>query len=275
MDAGIRFILILIGALLLIAIIWDVVKKRENQSKRKDEAKDINSTRLSPSIGIQDEPKIQEPSIEISNIEEPSLSFNAGADQNQATSTLIEDEDSDVIVTRVSNVPPASAATSKQNSSVSNFKKSESKPQTQEAPKPKAPLRSISISIVSLDKGGFNGAKLLEALQAVYMFHGKMNIFHRYKFNDGTGNLLFSMASLVEPGNFDLSTIKSKFFPGVTLFYAIEQVAEPEESLDAMLKYAKQLAYRLNGQLLDQYHKPLTIHQIEDYKDNLKRVVNA
>lgn len=252
MDTGIRFILILIGALLLIAIIWDVVKKRESNSKT---SKHTDGNSLDTGTNQHKEPKL-ELKNEIIDDSITRMSDNATDITRGEISTTTDNYEI---------IPEQTNAT---NTDIAEGQGASSK---KEAPKT---LSSISISIVSIDQKGFPGERLLDALKAVYMYHGDMNIFHRFKFNDGTGDVLFSMASATEPGTFDKDTINSEFFPGITLFFAVEQVKDAEESLDSMLKYAKQLAFRLNGQLLDQYHKPLTINQIEDYKENLKRVVN-
>ena len=59
----------------------------------------------------------------------------------------------------------------------------------------------------------FEGRRLIEALQAVGLQHGKFSIFHRATPDGAT---IFSVASLVEPGTFDLDQIAGPAIPRVS-----------------------------------------------------------
>jgi FtsZ-interacting cell division protein ZipA len=136
------------------------------------------------------------------------------------------------------------------------------------------PISTISISIIAKHNNLFAGTKLLEAIDAVSMVYGSMNIFHRYQYDDGSGNYLFSLASAIEPGCFNKTQMSVQNFTGITLFFNVNDVKSAEDSLDNMLKIAKQLSFRLNGDLQDKDHKPLTINQIEEYREALKQIAN-
>ncbi|WP_288453085.1 cell division protein ZipA C-terminal FtsZ-binding domain-containing protein, partial [uncultured Microbacterium sp.] len=51
------------------------------------------------------------------------------------------------------------------------------------------------------------GPALVETVTHYGLRYGDMNIFHHY--DEATGQPAFSMASAVEPGTFDLSTLDS------------------------------------------------------------------
>ena len=61
----------------------------------------------------------------------------------------------------------------------------------------------------------FGGRELIDALRAVGLEHGKFSIFHKLA---PSGATLMSVASLVEPGTFDLDRIEAQRFPGISLF---------------------------------------------------------
>ena len=68
------------------------------------------------------------------------------------------------------------------------------------------------------------GADLLNTILGVGFRYGAMKIFHRHLLDDGSGPVLFSMANLLNPGTFDLNTIRQLQIPGVTLFMALDDI---------------------------------------------------
>jgi cell division protein ZipA len=79
------------------------------------------------------------------------------------------------------------------------------------------PQKIVTLRLVARDGGSFRGDELILSLRGIGMRHGKFGIFHRY---DGSNeeDTIFSAASLVEPGSFDLTNIKEQELPGISLF---------------------------------------------------------
>ena len=119
------------------------------------------------------------------------------------------------------------------------------------------------------DPKGFNGGVLKQILESANLNYGKMNIFHRYD-DENEGEILFSVASAVEPGFFDVKSIDIQHIPGITIFMVFSKVADPLKAFDALVRTARQLAFSLNGELRDKYRNPLTLQTIDSYKSNLK-----
>jgi cell division protein ZipA len=74
------------------------------------------------------------------------------------------------------------------------------------------PQKIVTLRLVARDGGSFRGDELILSLRGIGMRHGKFGIFHRY---DGSNeeDTIFSAASLVEPGSFDLTNIKEQELP--------------------------------------------------------------
>lgn len=115
----------------------------------------------------------------------------------------------------------------------------------------------------------FEGRKLLEAFKEFHLYYGNMEIFHRYENMDGSGNIVFSIANATEPGIFDISTIESFKTPGLSLFFKIQNSNQAIFAFELMLRTAKQLAARLQGELKDDKRRILTPLSIERYREKV------
>lgn len=114
----------------------------------------------------------------------------------------------------------------------------------------------------------YRGYELLQALLSCGLRYGKQGIFHRQEQIVG-GAVLFSVASAVEPGIFDLPKISSFSTPGLTLFTEISKVSKPAEVFSLMLKTAQDLTRHLGGTILDANRQPLNSEKITAWQDAL------
>ena len=126
---------------------------------------------------------------------------------------------------------------------------------TDDAPieEPAAPpeQKIVTLRIVARNNGAFAGDELVLSLRGIGMRHGKFGIFHRFEGND-EDQIVFSAASLVEPGSFDLTNIKDQEIPGISLFMVLPGPMDGAEGFDLMMATARALAQSLNAELLDE-----------------------
>ena len=123
-----------------------------------------------------------------------------------------------------------------------------------------APQKIVTLRIVAHAKKSFAGDDLILTLRGIGLRHGKFGIFHRYDGND-EGRTVFSAASLVEPGSFDLENIKDQEIPGISLFLVLPGPIDAIEGFDQMMIAARTLAQSLNGELLDESGSTLSIQR--------------
>jgi len=122
---------------------------------------------------------------------------------------------------------------------------------------PSIPAMILQINVVA-KADDFEGPDILRVMQGVGMHPGDMNIFHRRDGSAGSGPVLFSMASMVEPGVFPLNAMEEFKTPGLTLF---AQLPGPQDGLamfSDMLFSAERIATELVGELQDETHSRLT-----------------
>jgi cell division protein ZipA len=98
------------------------------------------------------------------------------------------------------------------------------------------------------------------------MEFGDMNIFHYYAPDEPGKVRLFSLASATEPGEFDLDRIGNYFCSGLTLFSQLNNVPDPRQAFNLMLRAAEQLAEDLNGELRAGPRRPWDDNVLREYQ---------
>ena len=118
----------------------------------------------------------------------------------------------------------------------------------------------VTLRLIARDGGAFRGDELILSLRGIGLRHGKFGIFHRFDGNDEE-RTIFSAASLVEPGSFDLANIKEHEIPGISLFLVLPGPVDGVEAFDLMVEAARTLAQSLNAELLDESGSTLSIQR--------------
>jgi cell division protein ZipA len=118
----------------------------------------------------------------------------------------------------------------------------------------------VTLRIVARNNGAFPGDDLVLNLRGIGLRHGKFGIFHRQE-GGNEENVIFSAASLVEPGSFDLANIKDQEIPGISLFMILPGPMEGAEAFDLMMSTARALSQSLNAELLDESGSTLSIQR--------------
>lgn len=122
------------------------------------------------------------------------------------------------------------------------------------------PDKVVAVRIVAKGSAGFPGEKLILGLRGVGLRHGRFGIFHRHSDGDD-GPVRYSVASLVEPGSFDLTALKTSSYRGVSMFMMLPSELNAVESFDQMLDDARNLAGILDAELLDAEGNSLSIQR--------------
>ena len=117
-------------------------------------------------------------------------------------------------------------------------------------PPPKAVDRVVTLRLVSPQDKPMSAESVVIALRRHGLRHGRYGIFHR-EGKDGQ-QPVFSAASLVEPGSFDLSSLKEARLPGVSLFMVLPSPVDGVSAFDDMVHTARELAQELGADLFDE-----------------------
>lgn len=129
-----------------------------------------------------------------------------------------------------------------------------------EPPATGGPQKIMTLRLIGRNKKPFQGDELILSMRGIGLRHGKFGIFHRYDGNDES-RTVFSAASLVEPGSFDLANIKDQQIPGISLFLVLPGPVESVEAFDLMMATARALSQSLDAELLDESGSTLSIQR--------------
>ena len=123
-----------------------------------------------------------------------------------------------------------------------------------------APQKIVTLRLIGRDGANFKGDELILSMRGIGLRHGKFGIFHRID-GDDEERTIFSAASLVEPGSFDLTNIAEQEIPGISLFMVLPGPVDGVEAFDMMMEAARALAQSLNAELLDESGSTLSIQR--------------
>lgn len=137
-----------------------------------------------------------------------------------------------------------------------------------EAPQTRRIERRKILSLrLSFTPQRLEGGKLLENLQAESLEHGRYQVFHRLH---PDGAAIFSVASMVEPGTFELEKMSETCYPGITLFAQLPGPVAGMHALNELVACARRLQQSLGGTLQDERGVPLTVHRIERMRQEVR-----
>jgi len=118
----------------------------------------------------------------------------------------------------------------------------------------------VTLRLVARNRGSFRGDELILSMRGIGLQRGKFGIFHRFD-GDEESAAVFSAASLVEPGHFDVENIKEQEFPGISLFLVLPGPMDGVDAFDLMIAAARTLAQSLDGELVDESGSTLSIQR--------------
>ncbi len=104
----------------------------------------------------------------------------------------------------------------------------------------------------------FPGRELDAAMVKQDMFPGADQVYHRYRDENGSGSVLFSIANAINPGTFEFDAMNNFATPGLTFFMIVHDSDEALSIFDDLLSVAQSLERTLGGELKDERRSTLT-----------------
>ncbi|QGU31549.1 cell division protein ZipA [Thermochromatium tepidum] len=280
MDAStIRLILIVVGAILIVALyLWE--RHRERQGVYQDDHEDdglfdergahgphgIHQRRRAPILDQYDDEEWPDDEDSATKPSRPVKSWSRSrADKEPEHESRPED------------------ARTPMSEDVADSRSVKTSRKPAPPPPPKSPKRrEISVPdplliqlTVSARRYPFKGPDILEVAASCGLYPGEMDIFHCFDEFEDEIRVYFSMANMVKPGRFPFDDMDGFSTPGLVLFAQLEGDPEDMTILDEMLATARKLALSLNGDVLDETRRPLTVKKEEEMRqavlDNERR----
>ncbi len=129
----------------------------------------------------------------------------------------------------------------------------------------------VAVYVTAAGEQSFLGRDIEPVLRAVRMVPGEHGIWHRRGESEAGRVTLFSAANMLEPGFLDPEqTLPTLATPGLVFFMQLPLPVDGEETLDAMLATAYQIAVKLDGQLLDSTRSTMTRQVAEHMREQLR-----
>jgi len=144
--------------------------------------------------------------------------------------------------------------------------KSARPPESAPAPAPRPQQRIVAVRVVAASPLRFEGARLLEVIRSEGLEFGRYDIFHSLHTD---GRPVFSLASLREPGTFELESVPTSTYPGIALFAVLPGPLAAVETFDQLIFSARAFAAQLGGTLADERGAPLTVHRISRLREEM------
>jgi cell division protein ZipA len=146
-----------------------------------------------------------------------------------------------------------------------------------EKPARKAPERIVALRLIPRT-GELGSEKAVLALRAAGLQFGRYKIFHRMKPEYGE-EPVFSVASLTEPGSFELANLGETTIAGLSLFVVLPGIGDPVDRFDKMIETARALAVELEADLHDERGSSWSVQreryvreEIIEYRHQLERL---
>lgn len=115
----------------------------------------------------------------------------------------------------------------------------------------------------------YMGYELLQTLLANNFRFGEMQLFHRYEFSEGKGQVLFSLAAATQTGAFELNNMGAFSCAGLVMFMQLEQKKKLMAAFDLMLDTSRQLIEDLGGQIYDENEQPIDANIIKQWRQKI------
>jgi cell division protein ZipA len=126
----------------------------------------------------------------------------------------------------------------------------------------------VTVRVCAVGDSRWAGTHLMDALEALGLAYGRYQVYHR---NHSDGRSIFCVASLVEPGTFDLSTMANEQFRGVSLFAVLPGPLEPMPAVEGLLATARELTRALSGTMQDAKGIPFSPQRAEALLQDVAR----
>ncbi len=255
-DANILRLIIAIAGLAWLAYIWWSAQHKPTQGERTaaPKAKAKRGARVEPSIGEGRSGAPLDPELE-AEIDRLSAGLRAERDEDARDDHPDLDAADDTDDTQDEEPAPPPRRAERPPVGVRGDGKIE---------------RIVTIYVSARPGETIAGPELVVAAEKAGLAFGDRAIFHRLV--DGRPELgpVFSVANMIKPGSFDMSTISELRTPGVSFFMTLPGPMRALDAWDTMLPAAQRLAELLDAQLLDDEKNTLGRQTIQHLRDDLR-----
>ncbi|MFV0447730.1 MAG: cell division protein ZipA [Vibrio sp.] len=275
-----RFVLIIVGALAIAALLFHGLwtNKKEGKSKFGDKPFgkiDVEKEDLVPSRAFAPEDDYEiirkerkEPDFGLSDAEpkeDPLISdYDPIFDNETSLETIEETVEVEI---------PSMVAEKEIDDGVSVANPDAQTTIADDKDRPSSQSNEVDVIVVNVHCSGnepFVGTKLFDSMQQNGLLYGEMDIFHRHADMSGTGKVLFSVANMMQPGTLEHDDPAEFTTKGISFFMTLPCFGDPAQNFKLMLKTAQQIADDLSGNVLDDARNMMTPDRLDAYRKQIQ-----
>ncbi len=128
------------------------------------------------------------------------------------------------------------------------------------------------VSLFVAAKAGqvLRGEDIVVAAEKTGLTFGHMNVFHRLVEGHPERGPIFSMASILKPGSFDMNHIREMQTPAIAFFLTLPAPMTALDAWEKMLPTVQRMAELLDGVVLDDSRNALGRQRVAHIRDDLR-----
>ncbi|MEN5426796.1 cell division protein ZipA [Stenotrophomonas pennii] len=128
----------------------------------------------------------------------------------------------------------------------------------------------VSLFVAARAGEQLRGEDIVVAAEKTGLVFGHMNVFHRLVEGHPERGPIFSMASIMKPGSFDMGTIREMETPAIAFFLTLPAPLTALDSWEKMLPTVQRMAELLDAVVLDDSRNALGRQRIAHIRDDLR-----
>lgn len=285
-----RFVLIIVGALAIAALLFHGLwtSKKEGKSKFGDKPfKAIDATKSKhksaqrsghASHAAQDKQASRsddEPDFGLSTPDlDPLISdYHLTAEDDVTVEVVTNTEPSvaELEPIKAQSADDAQPVVSDEHQAPSTKVASEPLSDTPSAPETAEPeMEVIVLNVHCAGDTPLLGPQLFDSLQQNGLLYGELDIYHRHADLSGTGKVLFSVANMMQPGTLKHDDPEQFTTKGISFFMTLPCFGDAEQNFKLMLKTAQQIADDLGANVLDDKRNLMTPNRLAEYRNQIQ-----
>jgi len=132
------------------------------------------------------------------------------------------------------------------------------------------PQEVLVLNVKSADDNPIPGSALLPMLLTLGFKFGDQDIFHRHVNSNGKGPVLFSLANMFKPGNFDIDNLENFTTQGISLFMILPIEGDPHQVFNMMHNAARKISDEFSAQIFDGKRALLSKQSLQQYVEKIR-----
>jgi len=128
----------------------------------------------------------------------------------------------------------------------------------------------VSLFVAARAGEKLRGEDIVVAAEKTGLVFGHMNVFHRLVEGHPERGPIFSMASIMKPGSFDMGSIREMETPAIAFFLTLPAPLTALDAWEKMLPTVQRMAELLDAVVLDDGRNALGRQRIAHIRDDLR-----